>query len=169
LRKDLTEHANPQRPGYAMGTDGGLVLCTWPRGERLTLPFPYCDEMWSGFEYQVACHLMLTGHVEKGLEIVRLIRKRHDGSARNPFNEYECGHWYARAMSSYGQLQCITGIRYDAVEKKLYIAPKIKGDFRSFIATATGYGHAGIRDGKPFVDVVSGTIEVKKIEQNEVR
>jgi uncharacterized protein (DUF608 family) len=164
LRNDLHEHANSQRPGYALGSDGGLVLCTWPRGERLTLPFPYSDEIWTGFEYQVASHLMLSGHVQAGLDILRLIRKRHDGRDRNPFNEYECGHWYARAMSSYGLLQGITGIRYDAVEKTLTMAPQIKGDFRSFLATATGYGLAGIRDGKPFVDVVSGMIEVKKID-----
>lgn len=164
LREDLSDHANPERPGYALGTDGGLVLCTWRSGEQLTLPFPYADEIWSGIEYQVASHLMLLGHVEKGLGILRLIRKRNDGTARNPFNEYECGHWYARAMSSYGLLQGITGIRYDAIEKKLYIAPHIKGDFHSFIATATGFGNAGIRDGKPFVDVVSGTIVIEKID-----
>ena len=43
---------------------------------------------------------MLMGLVEEGLEIVRVCRDRYDGRVRNPFNEYECGHWYARAMSS---------------------------------------------------------------------
>jgi hypothetical protein len=44
---------------------------------------------------------MLMGHVNEGLDIVRAARDRYDGRVRNPFHEYECGHWYARAMSSY--------------------------------------------------------------------
>ena len=67
-------------------------------------------------------------------------------------------------MSSYSMIQGITGVRYDAVEKVLYVAPKIKGDFRSFLATATGYGTVGVRDGKPFVEVSSGEIRVGRIE-----
>ena len=59
---------------------------------------------------------------------------------RNPFNEYECGHWYARALSSYGLLQGLTGVRYDAVDRTLTIDSRVGDDFRSFLATATGYG-----------------------------
>ena len=39
------------------------------------------------------------------MDIVRECRERYDGRVRNPFNEIECGHWYARAMASYGMLQ----------------------------------------------------------------
>jgi uncharacterized protein (DUF608 family) len=163
LKKDLSTHANPQRPSYACGREGGLLLCTWPKGGRLSLPFVYSDEVWTGIEYQVASHLMLVGLVEEGLEIVRTCRDRYDGRVRNPFNEYECGHWYARAMSSYGLLQGLSGARYDAVEKVLYVQPSIKGDFRSFLSTATGYGTVGIRGGKPFLEVRHGTVEVKAI------
>ena len=67
---------------------------------------------------------MLMGLVEEGLEIVRACRDRYDGRVRNPFNEYECGHWYARAMSSYALLQGLSGARYDAVEKVLYLEPQ---------------------------------------------
>ena len=66
---------------------------------------------------------MLMGLVEEGLEIVRACRDRYDGRVRNPFNEYECGHWYARAMSSYALLLGLSGARYDAVEKVLYLEP----------------------------------------------
>jgi len=109
LKHDLSEHVNPQRPTYACGAEGGLLLCTWPKGGALSLPFVYSNEVWTGIEYQVAAHLMLQGHPEEGLDIVRACRDRYDGSVRNPFNEYECGHWYARAMSSYGMLQGMTG------------------------------------------------------------
>ena len=164
LKKDLSTHANPQRPGYAMGKEGGLLLCSWPMGDKPSLPFVYSDEVWTGIEYQVAGHLIMCGCIEEGLEIIRVCRKRYDGTVRNPFNEYECGHFYARAMSSYGLLQAYSGTRYDAVSKTLVIDPPQKGDFKSFISAASGYGSAGIKDGKPFLEVVKGAIDVKEIQ-----
>jgi len=164
LKRDLSGHANPQRPTFACGSEGGLLLCTWPRGGALSLPFVYSNEVWTGIEYQVASHLCLMGLVEEGLEIVRICRDRYDGRVRNPFNEYECGHWYARAMASYGLLQGVTGAWYDAVDKTLYIEPTIAGDFRSFLSTATGYGTVGVKNGKPFLDVKAGKIDVRKIK-----
>ena len=159
LKLDLRNHANPQRPGYALGDEGGLLLCTWPNGGKPLLPFVYSDEVWTGIEYQVASHLILMGEVEKGLEIVKACRERYDGAKRNPFDEYECGHWYARAMASYALIESLSGVRYDAVQKKVTYNPKLKGDFTSFIATNTGYGLAGIKDGNPFLTVVSGSIQ----------
>jgi len=164
FRESLKDHANPQRPSYAVGDEGGLLLCSWPHGDALSIPFVYSDEVWTGIEYQVASHLMMHGLVAEGLEIVRACRDRYDGRVRNPFNEYECGHWYARAMSSYALLQGLTGARYDAVEKTLHLTPAIAGDFRAFLATATGYGTVGVRDGQPFVEVKSGRIDVDRIE-----
>jgi len=167
LKRDLTAHPNPQRPSYACGGEGGLLLCTWPKGGELSLPFVYSNEVWTGIEYQVASHLMLLGLVEEGLEIVRTCRDRYDGRVRNPFNEYECGHWYARAMSSYALLQGLSGARYDAVERVLYLHPSIRGDFRAFLSTATGYGTVGMKNGKPFVEVKSGTIDIRAIKTDE--
>jgi hypothetical protein len=163
LKHDLSQHANPQRPSFAMGSDGGLLLCTWPRGDALSLPFVYSNEVWTGIEYQVASHLMFEGLVEEGLEIVRVCRDRYDGAVRNPFNEYECGHWYARALSSYGLLQGLTGVRYDAVDKALYIDSRVGDDFRSFLSTATGFGTVGLKGGRPFVDIKAGDIDIRHI------
>ncbi len=162
LRQVLYNHANPQRPTYAVGKDGGLLLCTWPKGGQLSLPFVYSNEVWTGIEYQVASHLMFKGEVEKGLEIVRKCRERYDGRIRNPFNEYECGNWYARAMSSYAILEGLTGVRYDAVDKTLYIDSKV-GDFTGFLSTDTGFGNVGLKEGKPFMKVVFGTIDAKRV------
>jgi len=162
LKDNLSEHANPQRPSYAFGEEGGLLLCTWPKGGRLSLPFVYSDEVWTGIEYQVASHLMLMGKVKEGLDIVRTCRKRYDGKVRNPFNEYECGHWYARALSSYGLLQGLTGVQYDAVDKTLYIDSKI-GDFTSFISTEKGFGTVTLKGGKPYLKVYNGQINVDNV------
>ena len=162
--QDLSLHANTQRPTYALGKEGGLLLCSWPRGGKPSLPFVFSNEVWTGIEYQVASHLMMMGCVDEGLTIVRTCRDRYDGRVRNPFNEYECGHWYARAMSSYALLQALSGARYDALEKVLYMKPNIKGDFRSFLSTASGYGTVGVKDGKPFVNTRRGKIEVTSID-----
>ena len=163
LKKDLFTHSNPQRPGYAFGHEGGLLLCSWPHGGKQSLPFVYSDEVWTGIEYQVAANLIFEGEVGMGLDIVRTCLDRYDGSCRNPFNEYECGNWYSRAMSSYSLLQAMTGARYDAVTSTLYIAPRVDGDFRSFISTEHGFGTVGIRNGEPFLEVRQGTIPVENI------
>ncbi|MBL7112350.1 MAG: hypothetical protein ISS19_10470 [Bacteroidales bacterium] len=163
LKHDLSDHVNPQRPSYAMGDDGGLLLCTWPYNDQPSLPFVYSNEVWTGIEYHVASHLMMMGKVKEGLDIVRTCRERYDGTARNPFDEYECGHWYARAMSSYGLLQGLTGVRYDAVDKKLYIDSQIGDNFTSFLATETGFGNVGLRNGEPFLEVKFGDIPVDEI------
>jgi uncharacterized protein (DUF608 family) len=159
-KTDLSDHVNPQRSGFAVGPEGGLLLCSWPKEGQPSLPFVHSNEVWTGIEYQVASHLMMMGEVEEGLDIVRSARKRYDGTIRNPFNEYECGHWYARALSSYALMQGLTGLRYDAIDRTLHINSQIGDDFRCFISTETGYGLAGLKNGEPFVDVVSGSIEV---------
>lgn len=162
FKSDLREHANPQRPSFALGKEGGLLLCSWPNGGKLSLPFVYSDEVWTGIEYQVASHLMLMGRTEEGLEIVRACRDRYDGRVRNPFNEYECGHWYARALASYGLLQGLTGVWFDAVDKTLYVDSKV-GDFTSFLSTETGFGTVQLVSGKVTLQVVHGSIPVQKV------
>ena len=161
-KKSLSEHANPQRPSYALGDEGGLLICSWPKGGKPALPFVYSDEVWTGIEHQVASHLMMNGNVAEGLEILRSSRDRYDGRLRNPFNEYEWGAWYSRALSSYGYLQALTGVRYDAVDKTLFIDSKV-GDFVSFLSTATGFGTVSLLQGKPAVKVAYGKIEVGKV------
>jgi uncharacterized protein (DUF608 family) len=160
LRTDLSDHSNPQRPTYALGKEGGLLLCSWPKGGKLSLPFVYSDEVWTGVEYQVASHLIFQGQVQEGLEVVRNCRNRYDGSVRDPFDEYECGHWYARAMSSYALLEALTGVRYDAVDKTLYVDSKV-GDFTSFLSTATGFGNVVYKNGKVTVIPAFGNIDVQ--------
>ena len=164
LKNDLFEHTNPQRPGYACGHEGGLLLCTWPKGGELSIPFIYSNEVWTGIEYQAAAHMIMLGLVNEGLEVVRTCLDRYDGRVRNPFNQYECGHWYARSMSSYSLLQACGGVRYDAIDKTLHIAPRIKGDFKCFFSTATGYGLAGVEDAKPFCRVVHGKVHTLNIK-----
>ncbi len=163
FRLRLLEHGNPQRAGYAMHDEGGLLLCSWPQGGQPSLPMVYSHEVWTGIEYQVASHLLMNGLSRQALAIVRAVRSRYDGARRNPFDEYECGHWYARALASYALLQAASGARYDAAEKTLFIAPNLKGDVLTFLCTATGYGLAGVRGGRPVLEVRHGRIDVNKV------
>jgi len=164
FKTDLSEHANAQRPGYAMGHEPGLLLCTWPRGNKPTLPFVYSDEVWTGIEYQVASHLIAEGLVHEGLTIVKALRSRYDGRVRNPWNEYECGNYYARAMASYALLGALSGFRYSAVEKTLWFGPRLSvRPFKTFFSTASGFGTIELDHQSIRVDVLEGNLSIEKL------
>ena len=79
--------------------------------------------------------------LDEGLAIVKGARDRHDGIARNPWNEFECGHHYARAMASWSLILALSGYRYSAPEKSISFAPKVNAaDFRCFYSTGSGWG-----------------------------
>ena len=61
-------------------------------------------ECMTGFEYQAAVLLMDYGFKDEGLEVAAAVRDRHAGHNRNPFNEPECGSYYARAMAAWALL-----------------------------------------------------------------
>jgi uncharacterized protein (DUF608 family) len=141
FKETFESHANPQRI-FALGDEGGLLLCSWPRGERPLLPFVYSDEVWTGIEYQVAAHLIYEGFVEEGFRMVRAVRNRYDGERRNPWNEVECGNHYARALASWSLLLALSGFRYSAPGKLLGFDPRSDAPtFRSFWSVGgPGYG-----------------------------
>ena len=140
FRRDLRGNANAQRT-YVLDGEAGLLLCTWPHGGRPRLPFVYCDEVWTGIEYQVAAHLIYEGMVDEGLEIVKAVRDRHDGVKRNPWNEVECGHHYVRSLSSWGLLLALSGYRYDLSRGRISFEPVVNGDdFSCFFSTGTAWG-----------------------------
>jgi len=140
FRADLSDHECCQRV-YAVGHEAGLLICTWPNGRRERFPFPYSDEVWTGIEYQVAAHLIYEGMIDEGLAIVRAVRSRHDGVARNPWNEFECGDHYARAMASWSLLLALSGQRYDGRSRRLTVRPVVNADdFRCIVTAAEGYG-----------------------------
>src|SRR4051812_39103106 len=168
FKTDLSQHANAQRPGYAMGHEPGLLLCTWPRGNKPTLPFVYSDEVWTGIEYQVASHLIAEGFVNEGLTIVKALRSRYDGRIRNPWNEYECGNYYARAMASYALLGALAGFRYSAVQQTLWLGPQLKiRPYKTFFCTASGYGTIQLDDRSIRVQLLEGGLDLKKLVLTE--
>ncbi len=140
FKETLLDHYNPQRI-YALGDEAGLLLCSWPRGDRPKLPFVYSDEVWTGIEYQVAGHLMYEGYINEGLNIVRAVRNRYDGERRNPWDEVECGHHYARAMASWSVLLALSGFHFSAPRKTIAFHPKInEKQFTCLWAAGPGWG-----------------------------
>ncbi|MCS6777352.1 MAG: GH116 family glycosyl-hydrolase [Chloroherpetonaceae bacterium] len=166
-RPDLTEHASVQRV-YAVNDEPGLLLCTWPRGGRPSYPFPYADEVWTGIEYQVAAHCLYAGLIEEGLAIVRGVRSRYDGAKRNPWDECECGHHYARALSSWSLLLALSGYHYAAHQQHLAFAPVIHAEsFRCFFSAGTAWGvFAQIREPDAYaasVTVLWGELSLRSL------
>lgn len=140
FKESMEEHTNLQRT-YVLNDEAGLLLCTWPLGGRPDFPFVYSDEVWTGIEYQVAAHLIYEGFLDEGLSIVKAVRNRHDGIKRSPWNEVECGHHYARSLSSWMVLLALSGYHCNMPEKKITFEPLIHQDsFSCFFSCGTGWG-----------------------------
>lgn len=103
FKKNFRDHYNNMRT-FATGDESGTLIASYPHGGRPEVPFPYWGECMTGFEYQAAVLLLDYGFKKEGLEVAKAVRDRHDGRARNPFNEPECGSYYARAMAAWALL-----------------------------------------------------------------
>ena len=129
FKRSLFRHANTKRPHFACGNEPGLLTCTWPRGGRPSLAMIYADEVWTGVEHQVASHLIARGKIQEGLEIVRACRTRYDGRVRNPFDEIEAGHWYARSMLPLRS--CRRSVEHDSMQSKKFFTSNPRSEATS--------------------------------------
>ena len=132
---------------YAIAGDGGMVMNTNPHneeqpyGDNVTWQMGYFHECMSGFEHQVAAHMMGEGMVEESMVLTRMIHDRYHAAQRNPFNEIECSDHYARAMASYGTFINACGFVYHGPKGYLAFAPKIQQrEFKAAFTAAEGWG-----------------------------
>jgi non-lysosomal glucosylceramidase len=140
FREDLSGFEHKQRV-FACGNDAGLLNCTWPKGGRPESPIRYCDEVWTGIEYEVAGLMIFERMTDEALRIINAIHNRHDGTKRNPYNEIECGDHYVRAMASWSVLEAAAGYRFSGPEKTLTFSPRVTPDeLTSFFIAAAGWG-----------------------------
>ena len=109
-KRSLAQHDNVQRT-FALNDEASVVICDYGKAERPHIPFPYFAETMTGFEYTAAVLMMNWGMVDEGVECVRNMRARYDGEKRNPWDEAECGHHYARAMASWSAVRCAERIQ----------------------------------------------------------
>jgi hypothetical protein len=161
-RETLGEHRSCQRT-YALDDEAGLLVCTWPNGGRPRYPLPYGDECWTGTEYQVAAHLVYEGFVDEGAAIVAGVRARHDDARRNPWDEVECGHHYARALSSWSLLLAFSGYEYSAPDRFLRFRPRADGDFACFFTTGEGWGLYR-REGGASIELRHGSVRLRAVD-----
>ncbi len=167
-KRSLVEHNNTERT-FALNDEASVVICDYGKAERPYVPFPYFAETMTGFEYTAAVLMMNWGMVNEGLECVRNTRLRYDGEKRNPWDEAECGHHYARAMSSWSAVVALSGFSYDGARSAVVAAPKIsRDDFQCFWSTATGWGTFSqrIQEGRTVfeVKVFSGKLACRSCE-----
>jgi non-lysosomal glucosylceramidase len=166
VKRTLQGHFNPMR-SYALGTESALLMATYPRGRRPARPFPYFGEAMTGFEYTVAVHLLYEGRVEDGLRVMQAIRDRYDGEKRNPFDEAECGHHYARAMASWGAVLALTGFHYTAAEGRLTFAAAER-PVRWFWSNGAAWGTCAQQpdaDGSAVeLAVLHGAVRIERVE-----
>ena len=133
---------------YAMPGEAGLLMCTWPLGDKKDTQgkapdwaYGYFNECMNGFEYQVAGHMIWEGMVMEGMAIARAVHDRYHALRRNPWNEIECGDHYARSMASYGVFLAACGYEYHGPKGHLGFAPRLTPeDFRAAFTTAEGWG-----------------------------
>lgn len=136
-RPQLGEHANHLR-SFALQDEAATLMVSYPRGEMPPDAVPYWAEAMTGFEHLLAAHLMQAGLQDEGLAVADAVRARHDGRRRNPFDEPEWGHHYARAMSAWSQILAYTGFRWCALTGEMRFGELVPGSH--FWSTGFAWG-----------------------------
>jgi non-lysosomal glucosylceramidase len=170
-RTELFEHDSVQRV-YALNDEPALLVCDYTKAGRPKIPFPYYAEAWTGIEYLVAAQFLQAGMLREGLETIEDVRRRFDGERRNPWDEPECGHHYARAMSAWSTVVAFSGFEYHAGGKAIGLMPKTRVPaFASFFSTGLGWGLFSIqRTGGPArveIAVTEGSLPLRSIRLGE--
>ena len=148
---DFSRHFNNMR-SYVMGAEAGLLMASWPKG-RLEVPFPYFAEVMTGFEYCAAAGMIYEGLEREALTCVRAVRSRFDGARRNPFDEPECGHHYARSMASWSLVLALSDFHYSGIDRSMHFTDR-PGTY--FWSNGASWGLCRVADGGAEVRLLSG-------------
>ena len=163
FRPTLADHFNPCR-NYAFEDEGGLLIATYPEGTRQpVVAAPYAEEVWTGIEYASASHMIMHGLLEEGLDVVRAARDRYTGAQRNPWNDIECGSYYARSMSAWQLVNAWSGLHADAVEGTLRFDPKGEGDYRLFWSAGKGWGELVRQGDRVTLKLLGGEADLSRV------
>lgn len=166
--RPLQGHFNNMRT-YALQDEEAVLMATYPYGERPQIPFPYFAEVMTGFEYTAAVGMLYEGQMEEGLRIIEAVRARHDGRRRNPFDEAECGHHYARAMASWAAILALTGFHYSGVTHTMTFAPR---EGVHFWSTGAAWGTCNLKreaDGwQADLNVLGGELSLRRFVLTDI-
>ena len=168
-KRTLLEHDNVERT-FALNNEAAVLVCSYAEGKRPRIPFPYYAEVFTGLEHATAAMMMYADMVDEGAEYIANTRARYDGERRNPWDEAECGHHYARAMASWSSVVALSGFKYDGGQEAVTAIPRLPHrTFRSFWANGTGWGEfsyaPGSRGGTFFtLRMLSGRLRCRSVE-----
>jgi uncharacterized protein (DUF608 family) len=165
-RQTLEEHDSVQRI-YAVNDEPAVLICDYGKADRPRIPFPYYAEAWTGLEYMVGSQMIYAGMPKEGVQVFQNVRLRHDGERRNPWDEPECGHHYARAMSAWSGVVALAGFLYHGAEASLRVTPRVPGPaVKCFWSTGTGWGmYERVKTGKGVrlsIQVMHGTLPCRE-------
>ena len=83
FKENMFGHFNHMR-SYVLNDESALLMATYPRGNRPERPFPYYNEVMTGFEYTAAIGMLYEGDIDNGLKCIGAIRDRYDGPEAQP-------------------------------------------------------------------------------------
>ncbi len=158
FKRGFHDHFNHFR-SFVLGDESGTLMATYPKGGAPENPFPYANEVMTGFEYTAAVHMLYEGMTEQGLELIGAIRERYDGRKRSPFDEAECGHHYGRALASWSAVLALTGFHYSGVEKSMQFAARQGTHFWS---NGDSWGTCEIENDRAVLTVLFGRLELER-------
>lgn len=149
FKADVGPYIDQHKGGrpYALAGEGGLIINTnalnepRPYGDSASFQLGYFHECMTGFEHEVASHLIAEGMTDEGLTLEKAIHDRYHAAKRNPYNEIECSDHYSRAMASYGSFISACGFEYHGPKGYMRFAPKWGCDkFKAAWTGAEGWG-----------------------------
>jgi uncharacterized protein (DUF608 family) len=163
-RANLTRHDSVQRV-YALNDEAAVLVCDYGQAARPKIPFPYYAEAWTGIEYLFATQLLEAGMLREGIRCFENVRQRFDGERRNPWDEPECGHHYARAMAAWSGIVALSGFRYRGPEQAIIAVPKVSApNFASFWSTGTAWGSFTQSAREFTLSVLAGRLPCRSVE-----
>lgn len=127
------------------------------------VPAPYAEEVWTGLEYASSAHMIQRGLVKQGLSIVEAARDRYDGRRRNPFNDIECGSYYARSLSAWALVNAWSGLKADLEQGELAFDPAMDGDQVLVWSAGNAWGQLTISGMTVRLSVLGGTISLRSL------
>jgi uncharacterized protein (DUF608 family) len=163
-RQSLEDHDSVQRT-YALNDEAAVLICDYGKAERPRIPFPYYAEAWTGLEYMVATQMINAGMVRDGVQVFENTRRRHDGERRNAWDEPECGHHYARAMSAWSGVAALSGFLYHGADRRVSVTPRWgRSAGRCFWSTGTAWGTYTTAPGRLTIEVLHGSLPCQSVE-----
>ncbi|NNC14032.1 hypothetical protein HII28_19410 [Planctomonas sp. JC2975] len=161
FRPSLAGHFNHMR-SFALADEAGLLMCTYDEGKRPARPFPYFNEVMTGFEYTAAVGMIQDGDRDQAMTVIRAIRARYDGARRNPFDEAECGHHYARAMASWSAFVAWNSFDFDG-RTNTFTIEMADGDGTTFWSTGSAWGTWSQSDLRGELRIGGGIIRIDTV------